>query len=237
VRLGILKADAVLPGLATRFGEYPDMFARVLSAADPGLGYQVYDVEHGPLPAALDECDGWLVTGSRRSVYERMPWIERLGELVKELVTQRRKLVAVCFGHQMVAHVLGGTTERAPHGWTVGVQEHRIDAPFPWADDAGDRLRLIHTHQDQVMTLPPAAVRVGGNALVPNALYRIGDHVMSFQGHPEFDAGYARALYDGRRAVLGEETYSQAVESLAGPDDSAKLAGAVTAFLRGDGGH
>ena len=68
MRLGILKADAVLPQLATRFGEYPDMFQRVLSSADPSLRYQVYDVEHGPLPGSLDECDGWLVTGSRRSV-------------------------------------------------------------------------------------------------------------------------------------------------------------------------
>jgi GMP synthase-like glutamine amidotransferase len=231
VRLGILKADAVLPALATRFGEYPDMFQRVLSAADPSLRYQVYDVEHGPLPASLDECDGWLVTGSRRSVYERIPWIERLGELVKELVAQRRKLVGVCFGHQMVAHVLGGRTERAPHGWTVGVHEHRIDVPFPWDPDA-ETVRMIHTHQDQVVALPPGAVRVGGNRLVPNGLYRIGDHVMSFQGHPEFDAGYARALYDGRRAVLGEETYGKAVESLIGQDDSAALSTAVVAFLR-----
>jgi GMP synthase-like glutamine amidotransferase len=232
VRLGILKADAVLPHLATRFGEYPDMFQRVLSAADPSLTYQTYDVEHGSLPDSLDECDGWLITGSRRSVYEQVPWIERLGELTREIVVQRRKLVAVCFGHQMVAHVLGGTTARAPHGWTVGVQAHRIDVPFPWAGNAGDTIRMIHTHQDQVLTLPPGATRVGGNALVPNGLYRLGDHVMSFQGHPEFDPGYARALYDGRRAVLGEETYAKAVASLAGPTDAAKLADATLAFLR-----
>lgn len=234
MRLGILKADAVLPDLAARFGEYPDMFARVLSAADPSLSYQVFDVEHGPLPASLDACDGWLITGSRRSVYEPVPWIERLGELVRELVAQKRKLVAVCFGHQLVAHVLGGKTERAPHGWTVGVQEHRIDAPYPWAAPGADTIRMIHTHQDQAVVLPPGAVRVGGNELVPNALFRIGDHVMAFQGHPEFDPGYARALYDGRRAVLGEETWGRAVESLAAPTDAAALADAVAAFLRGD---
>lgn len=230
MRLGILKADAVLPHLATRFGEYPDMFQRVLSAADPSLTYQTYDVEHGSLPASLDECDGWLITGSRRSVYEQVPWIERLGELTRELVAQRRKLVAVCFGHQMVAHVMGGQTARAPHGWTVGVQEHRIDAPFPW-DPGTQSVRMIHTHQDQVMELPPGATRVGGNALVPNGLYRIGDHVMSFQGHPEFAPGYARELYDGRRPILGEETWRTATDSLAGPDDSAALSRAVAAFL------
>jgi len=232
VRLGILKADAVLPHLATRFGEYPDMFQRVLSAADPSLTYETYDVEHGSLPASLDDCDGWLITGSRRSVYEQVPWIERLGELTRQLVAQRRKLVAVCFGHQMVAHVLGGKTARAAHGWTVGVQEHRIDAPFPWDPDA-KTVRMIHTHQDQVMVLPAGGERVGGNALVPNGLYRIGDHVMSFQGHPEFDPDYARALYDGRRAILGEQTYGDAVESLVRPDDAAAISRAVAAFLRG----
>lgn len=231
MRLGILKADAVLPHLATRFGEYPDMFQRVLSAADPTLAYRVYDVEHGSPPESLDDCDGWLITGSRRSVYEHEPWIVRLGELTRQLVAQRRKLVAVCFGHQMVAHVLGGTTARARHGWTVGVQQHHLDAPFPW-DPGVETVRLIHTHQDQVLELPACAARVGGNPLVPNGLYRIGDHVMAFQGHPEFQPGYARELYDGRRALLGEETYGNAVESLALPDDSAAMARSIVAFLR-----
>lgn len=232
MRVGILKADTVLPELATRFGEYPDMFARILSAADPTLRYRVFDVEHGALPASLDACDAWLITGSRHSVYEPLPWIRQLGDLVRRLIEERRKLVAVCFGHQLVAHAVGGRTERAPHGWTVGVQEHRLDAPYPWA--VGDeRLQLIHSHQDQVVHLPRGATRVGGNELCPNGLYRIGDHVMAFQGHPEFTPGYARMLYEGRRAQLGEETYRRAVDSLAGPNDAAALARSIVGFVRG----
>lgn len=232
MKLGILKADSVLADLSPRFGEYRDMFARLLQSADPALVLETWDVEHAPPPPSPSVCDGWLITGSRHSVYDDLPWIAPLTAFVQDVVRERRKLVGVCFGHQLVADALGGRTAPADRGWTVGVQDAAVAAPFPWADPATRSMRLIHSHKDQVVTLPPGAELVGGNDACPNGLYRIGQHVMTCQGHPEFSADYARALYERRRDVLGQPTFDAAMASLDQPDDSPTLARWIIEFLR-----
>jgi len=231
MRIGILKADSVLPNLA-QFGQYTDMFPEILGRADAGLSFASYDVEQGEYPAEIDECHGYLITGSRHSVYDPLPWIPPLEDFIRRLDERKTKLLAVCFGHQLVARALGGRTEPAERGWTIGVQHARVERPFPWATTATDTLRLIHSHKDQVMELPRGAELVGGNDACPIGLYRIDDHVMSVQAHPEFSRAYARALYEVRRDVFGEALYKEAVDSLAGDTDRLEFARWVSAFYR-----
>ena len=45
-------------------------------------------------------------------------------------------------------------------------------------------------------------------------MFKIGDHVMSMQGHPEFTPEYAHAVATMRKEVLGEEVYQKASDSL-----------------------
>ena len=231
MRIGILKADSVLPSLS-HFGQYTDMFPDILRRADSGLEFAAYDVEAGAYPDAPDACDGYLITGSRHSVYDPLPWIPPLEDFVRTLHTRRTKLLAVCFGHQLVARALGGKTEPADRGWTIGVQRARIDTPFPWAPSDATETRLIHSHKDQVSVLPSEAEHVGGNDACPIGLYRIGSHIMSVQAHPEFSPEYARALYEVRREAFGEELYREAVASLDDGTDREAFAGWVSSFFR-----
>ena len=54
MKIGILRTDTVREELVEEFGEYPDMFEALLSAADPDLQFVVYDVENGEYPESLD---------------------------------------------------------------------------------------------------------------------------------------------------------------------------------------
>jgi hypothetical protein len=45
-------------------------------------------------------------------------------------------------------------------------------------------------------------------------MYSIEDHILSFQGHIEFDVRYAKDLLSMRRDIFGEEKYLKAYESL-----------------------
>jgi GMP synthase-like glutamine amidotransferase len=231
LRIGILKADSVLPDLAVKHGEYPDMFRDVLLAADPDLDVRSFDVENGVLPTGAEPCDGYVITGSRRSVYEALPWIEGLMEWIRAAARDRTPLVGVCFGHQLVAQALGGRTAKADRGWTIGVQSYDLERPLPF-DAERKSLRLIHSHQDQVLELPQGAERIGGNAACPIALYGIGDHVLCVQGHPEFSPGYARDLYAKRREIFGEPLYTTAVESLDSENDRYPFARGMVDFIR-----
>jgi GMP synthase-like glutamine amidotransferase len=219
MRIGILRTDSVRPEFQREFGDYPAMFRAVLmaSADDVPIEFRDYDVQRGEYPASLDECDAYLITGSRHSVYEDQPWIHQLAEFVRELDAARRKLVGICFGHQLIAHALGGETRAAEQGWAVGVQDTCVLAPAEWMLPYRERFGLLSSHRDQVVRLPERAERFAATDFCPNSGYTIGDHILTFQGHPEFSKGYSRALMEARRDMLGESRYTAGVESLEEP--------------------
>ena len=66
-----------------------------------------------------------------------------------------------------------------------------------------DTFRLIVSHQDQVVSLPPGAEVTAYNGHCDYAALRIGDHIMTFQGHPEFVPSYSREIMALRREQIG----------------------------------
>jgi GMP synthase-like glutamine amidotransferase len=232
MRIGILKTDSVLPELSQQFGDYPEMFSELLRGAAPALEVSVWDIVARERPDQLDACDGWLITGSRHSVYEDLPWIRDLEILVREIHESRRKLLAICFGHQLVAQVLGGRTAPAARGWTVGVQTMEPTKNYAGKGFFPEACRVIHSHQDQVLELPPDARLLAGNGACPNGVFQVDEHILAIQGHPEFRSDYARALYLRRRKILGEENFTEAIDSLRHGDNAAAIARAMIDFVK-----
>ncbi len=231
MKVGILKTDAVKPDLAAEFGEYPDMFANVLLAVEPNLSLVTYEVVDGEYPADLDEVDAYIITGSKLSVYDDVPWVKQLKGFVVQLHEAKKKLIGICFGHQMVAEALGGKTLPADSGWCVGV--HAIE---PTEDAAryglsSSTIRLRSNHRDQVATLPTGGKLLASTKACPIASIGLDDHILTFQGHPEFSEGYARALLNMRRDILGEELYQTAINSLETETDNLQVARYIVDFL------
>lgn len=212
-------------------GDYPDMFQR-LFASQPDIELVPYDLTQGRFPASPDACDGWITTGSRLSVYDDIGWIEDFGRLVQSIAETERRFVGVCFGHQMIAHALGGKVERAANGWGIGLKEVAVPEPPSWW--GRERYRVLNSHADQVVDLPPGAAVLGGNDHCPVSLMTTGDTMLGIQGHPEFPPAYAAALIRARRGVLiAEEVSAAGLASLSAAPDTEFLAGALGRFLRG----
>lgn len=231
MKLGILKTDAVRPQWVSEFGEYPDMFIALLGQADPDLEYDVYDVERGQYPADIDEVDAYLITGSKAGVYEDKPWIVALMAYIRQLHQRRKKLVGICFGHQLVAHALGGKTQKSPKGWGVGLHTHRFTTLPTWHDQEGMDLDILVSHQDQVVVAAADAQVLAGSEFCANAVCQIGNHILTFQGHPEFRPDYARELMVLRRECIGEDVYTTGMESLGGDHQGQRVARWILNFL------
>ena len=231
MKLGILRTDAVRPELKPEYGEYPDMFIALLRHSDPNLEYAVYDVELGEYPVDIDEVDAYLITGSKSSVYEDKRWIIELMEFVRELNRRHKKLLGFCFGHQLVAQALGGKTERSAKGWGVGLHTHRFTTVPPWHDQGDVDLNILVSHQDQVVAVPDSARVLAGSEFCENAVCQIGDHILTFQGHPEFVPEYSRELLSIRRERIGEEAYAAGVSSLSGIAQGQRVGSWVLNFL------
>jgi GMP synthase-like glutamine amidotransferase len=232
MKLGILKTDAVRPEWVPEFGEYPDMFMALLAEQDPDLEFAVYDVEEGEYPADIDEVDAYLITGSKSSVYEDKPWIHTLIEFVRELDRRRKKIVGICFGHQLVAQALGGRTEKSSKGWGVGLHTHRFHELPPWHDQGEKSFDVLVSHQDQVVQNARGATVLAGSDFCDSAVCQVGKHILTFQGHPEFLPGYSREIMELRRDIIGERAYAEGMASLSGTPQGPRIARWILNFLK-----
>lgn len=232
LRVGILQCDAVADDLQPRFGDYPDMFRALLGTGDPPIAFAVYDLTRGQFPASIDDCDAWLFTGSKWSAYDPDDWIAQAHELVRALDAARRPTVGVCFGHQLVARALGGAVAKADVGWGVGVHTARVLQRRAWMRPARESLPLLVSHQDQVLRPPEQATVLAGHDFCPYGMLQIGDHILTLQGHPEFEPGYVRALIERRREAIGEACSREGLESLAEPTEGDTARAWIQSFLQ-----
>jgi GMP synthase-like glutamine amidotransferase len=210
--------------------EYGPMCMAFLNRTFPDTKVAMYDVGLGKLPKSVNECDLWIITGSPKAAYGKESWIKNLGLFVQESHKSQRKMIGICFGHQLIAHYLGGKTESAASGWGVGVQTFDVIANKPWMKPPLKQISLIFSHQDQVVKLPTGAVHLAEDTRCIYQMYSIGNHIFCLQGHPEFTAEFARGRYDSRVATIGQEKYNVAVESLVSPTNSFEVGQWMRAF-------
>ena len=213
LKIGILLTDHVLDDLQEKHGDQTDFYKNLFEKLDSSISLVFYDVVKNDYPQQNHDCDGYIITGSKLSVYDKEKWIEELEDYVRELNKVKKSLIGICFGHQLIAKALGGSTDQADKGWTVGVHNYEFVRSFPWVNNLNSSVRLIHSHKDQVKTLPPNAKLVAGNKSVPISMYYVGNHIMSMQGHPEFTSSYAFDVASKRKEILGSDLYESAKKS------------------------
>ncbi len=231
MEIGLLQCDQIDGQFKHLVGDYPVAFKSLLSGCAPDLIFRTYEVFRGEWPRTPAECDAYLITGARDSVFDDVDWIYQLVTFVQQLYVEKRKVVGVCFGHQMIAHALGGKVERAGKGWGIGVKSSAVYQARDWMQPALDRYRLVYSHQDQVVELPELAEVLGGNAHCPIAIFAVGNQMLGIQGHPEFTREFAAALIDAREDRISPEIIEAARPTLSEPTDESAIAQWIATFL------
>ena len=130
----------------------------------------------------------YLITGSPKGAYDDDLWIARLADFINLAYAESSKLVGVCFGHQMLAHTLGGKAEKSHKGWGLGLKKLDVSEKRPFMSPSLENGNFYFCHQDQVVQLPSQAERLAGNEFCPNGMFVIGNQVFGIQAHPEFTA-------------------------------------------------
>ncbi|HVI59442.1 MAG TPA: glutamine amidotransferase [Luteimonas sp.] len=189
-----------------RHGGFPHW---IRSAA--GLGRDevtVLDVESGALLPAHDGLAGVIVTGSGAMVTDRRDWSERSAAWLREAVHAGVPVFGICYGHQLLAHALGGEVGDNPNGREMGTVA--IDLLAGAGDDplfAGlpARFAAQATHLQSVLRVPEGATVLARSIDDACHAFRWGEAAWGVQFHPEFSTVHMRGYVQARADALRRE--------------------------------
>lgn len=192
--------------LRDQFGDQSDWFRAALgdtvhsiSVVHPDLGERLPDVSM--FCAAV-------ITGSWSMVTDRADWSERTGRWAKGLIESDKPLLGVCYGHQLMADVMGGVTDYHPDGRELGTLPVTLNArgrSDPWTGGLPPVFSAHLTHAQTVLVPPPRAQLLGSSMHDPHQILRYGPNVLSVQFHPEFSEDLLNACVAKRETVLATE--------------------------------
>lgn len=164
-----------------------------------------------PLPGEPDQWDGIVVTGSPAMVSDRAPWSESTAAWLAQAVLAGVPVLGVCYGHQLLAHALGGKVGYHPEGRESGtypVQLHAAAQEDPLFGSLPAEFKAQLTHRQSVLELPAEAILLASNSFERHQAFRIGPSAWGVQFHPEFTADVMRAYLRAQAPDLEREGLS-----------------------------
>jgi GMP synthase (glutamine-hydrolysing) len=189
-----------------RHGGFPHWIR--VAAGLPPRAVQVVDVERGDALPPHDGFAGVIVTGSGAMVTERRDWSERTAAWLAEAARAGVPLFGICYGHQLIAHALGGDVGWHPEGLEMGTVEiERLAASNDDVLFAGlpQRFAAQATHLQSVLRIPEGAALLARSEHDPVHAFRWGDAAWGVQFHPEFGTTHMRGYVRARRDALHGE--------------------------------
>jgi GMP synthase-like glutamine amidotransferase len=193
MKIALLEADHTNEDLRAVHGDLPDIY-RSFFAGGGECSLDAFDLTRGERPPADHACDAFVLTGSRHAATGDEPWMDWLRSFIREGVRRGARFVGFCFGHQVLAHALGGRVARSERGWNVGVRPLAIRRWADWMRPRVGAMHLVFNHRDQVVEAPPGAVVLAGDELCPVQMFSLGDRILGLQAHPEYSIQYQEAL-------------------------------------------
>lgn len=215
IRLGILQTNhdkSVEVGDA--FPDDAHRFRDMFDAQDDRFTYRVYMTIGGEVPQDLDAQDAFMITGSPLSVLDQHIFTDDLLEFIRRCDAAKKPLMGACFGHQAIALALGGTVERSPKGYNVGIEDTVFTARRSYMNPTHDTLPMYMFHEDAVTALPEGCDLLGSSANCDIASFAKGQHILTTQAHPEFGDAFMSTVLRFTEDKIPEPARTAAWDSL-----------------------
>ncbi len=169
-----------------------------------------FDATAPDLPL-LNEYDGLIISGSRASVYWDEEWISETIDLLEQAAEKEVPMFGVCWGHQAIAHALGGTVESMEE-YEIGYKTITQTTDDSTAlDDIPNEFTSYITHSDEVTEIPAEATVTAKTDRSIQA-FELGT-VWGVQFHPEYDKSTALFVTE-KKTEIDSDRKQRALESI-----------------------
>jgi GMP synthase (glutamine-hydrolysing) len=202
----VIKTGDAIPSISAKRRDFETWIAAGagLSLADVKV-VRVFQGEALPEP---ESAPGVIVTGSSSMVTERELWSENTARWLARAVALDKPVLGICYGHQLLAHALGGEVRHNPRGREIGTVDVKLTSHVtndPLFGSFCDVLHVPVAHLQSVVRVPPRASVLGSTERDPHHVIRYGSAAWGVQFHPEFDANILRAYIDASRDDMQHE--------------------------------
>jgi GMP synthase (glutamine-hydrolysing) len=232
--LVILKTGSKPARLADEPGDYEDWILRAMGWPAPDT--EVVAAHLGEAPPLPSHISGAVITGSAAMVTDGKPWVEKASAWLRTVAAIDRPILGICYGHQLLAHAMGGAAGWNPAGVEVGVVDVEV-LPDAQTDlllgGLPPRFPACVSHRQSAVRLPPGATLLARSALERHHAFRLGN-AWGLQFHPEFSMDVMPAYIEGFRGLLEAEGRDPAdlVAALRPTPTSASLLSRFAAIVR-----
>ena len=184
----LIKTGSAMPATIKKCGDFDDMAISGMGIKKSGV--LIVEVFNGhPLPD-YDLISGIVITGSHDNVTNRREWMEKTAKWLPGAVEREIPILAICFGHQLLAYALGGKVAYNPKGnefGTVDIKLHSNAQNDLLFKEYKGSFKAHVVHSQSVTELPPNTKLLASSAMEPHQSYVIGKNAWGVQFHPEFD--------------------------------------------------
>ncbi len=152
-----------------------------------------------------------IITGSAAMITEQQSWMLSAMRWISQII-DAIPIMGVCFGHQMLADLLGGQVDNNPKGRNMGLaichlntagRQHTLfqDMPHP-------SFPVWVSHLQAVLKLPTDCILLATSANDPNHAFQYRQHCFGIQFHPEWTGPIMAAYIKARQTDLANEGYN-----------------------------
>lgn len=133
-------------------GQYCHLIARRIR--DLGVLTEIYpsDIKASSLVSNAD-IKGVILSGGARSVYDK-----NAPPFDKEILNLAVPILGICYGHQLLAYLLGGKVKPGQAG-EYGLTQLDVSSPSGLFTNSEKTTKVWMNHRDVVVSLPPAFCR------------------------------------------------------------------------------
>ena len=171
-----------------------------------------------PLPDT-NEFDWLVVMGGPMNIYEeqKYPWLVDEKKFIEKAIKDRKVVLGICLGAQLIADVLGGSVYKnryAEIGWfpvslTGEARETALFQTLP------NEFITFQWHGD-TFDIPPGCRKIAENDICANQAFEYNEHVVGLQFHLESSPRSIERLIRNCADEIVDGKYIQTAEEMRG---------------------